>query len=414
MKRVGGPGSFLLGKEEKQALIELIDSGRIFRYGDENDPKFLAKVWNLEKELSEYLKIKNVIAVNSGTSALIVALLALGIGPGDEVIVPGYTFVASLTSIIYSKAIPILAEIDDSFTLDPKDVVAKITDRTKAIMLVHMIGGAGHIDEIKKIAEDKNISFIEDCAQAFGVTFRGKSVGSYGNVGTYSFNPFKTITAGEGGAVATDDDELYKRAYGIHDMGHLILRKGIEMGNRTLIGYDFRMNELGAAVLSVQLKRMDTIKSTLKRNYLRFKKGIEDLSGIQFRNFPDPEGQMHTILTVLLPDAEIARAVGKELDCGVVIESGWHVYNNMEHFLEKKVPTQEGCPFTCPYYKGKTIEYQKGMLPNTDSILSRAINISVGVVDRGLGSGFGISIDSTDDEIDRNIEIFRNAVTKYM
>lgn len=414
MRRMGGPGNFLLGEEEKKALIELIDSGRIFRYGDENDPEFLAKVWNFEKELTEYLKIKHVIAVNSGTSALIVALLALGIGPGDEVIVPGYTFVASLTSIIYAKAIPILAEIDNSLTLDPSDILKKITGRTKAIMLVHMLGGTGYIDEIRKIARDNNLFLIEDCAQAFGVTYKGRSVGSYGDIGTYSFNPMKTITGGEGGAVATDDEKLYKRAYSIHDMGHLALRKGIEMGNRTLIGYDFRMNELSAAVLLVQLKKMDIIKNTLKEKYQKFKKGIEDIDGVDFRHFPDPEGQIHTILTVLLPDEKTARAIGKELDCGVVADSGWHVYNNMEHFLEKKLPTKEGCPFTCPYYKGKTVEYKKGMLPNTDKILNRAINISVGVVDRGLGSGFGISIDSTDKEIDEKIETFRNALKKHL
>ncbi len=414
MRRMGGPGSFLLGEEEKKALIELIDSGRIFRYGDENDPKFLAKVWNLEKALSEYLKLKYVVAVNSGTSALITALCALGIGPGDEVIVPGYTFVASITSIIYAKAIPVLAEIDESFTLDPSDVLKKITDRTKAIMLVHMTGGAGQLDEFRKIAKEKNVLLIEDCAQAFGVTYKDKSVGNYGDIAIYSFNPFKTITSGEGGAVATNDEALYKRAYSIHDMGHLALRKGIEMGNRTLIGYDFRMNELGAAVLLVQLKKMDIIKKTLREKYLKFKKGIEDLDGIEFRRLPDPEGQMHTVLTVLLPNEKIARIVGKELDCGVVIDAGWHVYNNMEHVLEKKVPTKEGCPFTCPYYKGETVEYHKGMLPKTDSILNRAINISIGVVDKGLGSGFGISIDSTDSEIEQKVEAFRKAVKKSL
>jgi len=322
--------------------------------------------------------------------------------------------VASITSVIYSKAIPVLAEIDSSLTLDPADVEKKITERTKAIMLVHMMGGAGYIDEIKNIAVKKDVFLIEDCAQAFGVTYRGKSVGSYGNIGTYSFNPYKTITSGEGGAVATDDEALYRRAYSIHDMGHLALRKGIEMGNRTLIGYDFRMNELGAAVLLVQLKKMDFIIKTLREKYMKFKKGIEDLKGIEFRHYPDPRGQIHTILTVILPDEKTARAIGKELDCGVVADAGWHVYNNMEHVLEKKVPTGEGCPYTCPYYKGKIVEYEKGMLPQTDGILKRAINISIGVVDRGLGSGFGISIESTDSEIEQTVEQFRKAAIKYL
>ena len=414
MRRMGGPGSFLLGEEEKKALMEVIDSGRIFRYGDENDPKFLAKTWNFEKDLSDYLKIEHVVAVNSGTSALIVALLALGVGPGDEVIAPGFTFIASLSSIIYSKAIPILTEIDSSLNLDPADVLKKITKRTKAIMLVHMMGSAGRINEIKQIAKDKNILLLEDCAQAFGVTYNGKSVGSYGDIGTYSFNPFKTITGGEGGAVATNDVQLYKRAYSIHDMGHLALRKGIEMGNRTLMGYDFRMNELGAAVLSAQIKKMNIIKSTLKEKYNKFLTGIEDIDEIEFRQHPDPEGQIHTVLSVFFPNEKIARSVADELDAGVVIDAGWHVYNNMEHFIEKKLPTKEGCPFTCPYYKGGIVDYHVGMLPQTDDILRRTINISIGVVDKGLGSGFGISIDSTDEEISEKVKAFRAAVKKHM
>jgi len=411
-----GPGAYLIGEEEKKALIDVIESGHLFRYGDSSDPKFLARVWNLEQEVSKYLGINHTVAVNSGSSALWIALGALGVGPGDEVIVPGYTFLASITSIIWARAIPILAEIDESLTLDPEDIKKKITPRTKAIMLVHMLGNPGYIDEIKAIAKENNLYLIEDCAQAFGATYNGKFVGSYGDIGMYSFNIFKTITAGDGGMIATNDDEFYKRAFAIHDQGHLPLRQGVEQGKRTVMGMDFRMIELAAAVLLVQLKKIESIKRRLKEKKKRFKDGIKDIKGISFRILPDPEGELGTILTVILPDKEIACNVGKALKSGVVSDSGWHVYNNMEHILGKKVVTKEGCPFTCPYYKDKggSVEYKKGMLPKTDEILDRAINISIGVTDPGLGAGYGININNNNDEIDRKIEGFRKVAEKYM
>lgn len=411
-----GPGSYLIGEEEKKALMEVIEVGSLFRYGDESDPKFLAKVWQLEKEVAGYLGIPYTIAVNSGTSALWVALGALGIGPGDEVIVPGYTFLASMTSIIYARAIPVLAEIDKSLTLDPEDVKKKITPRTRAIMLVHMLGNPGRIDEIEKIARENDLYLIEDCAQAFGAIYKGKYVGSYGDFGTYSFNVYKTITAGDGGMVSTKNRVLYERAFAIHDQGHLPLRQGVEQGARTVIGLDFRMTELAAAVLIAQLKKSEGIKQELKKRKERFKQGIRDIKGLEFRELPDPEGELGTLLTVFLPDEETARKAGNELGCGVVADSGWHVYNNMEHILGKKVVDAIGCPFTCPYYtdKGGSAEYSKGMLPETDSIINRAINISIGVSDAGLGSGFGVTICSDDHEIDQKVEQFRKVMEKVL
>lgn len=411
-----GPGHYLIGKEEEEAILNVIRSGYLFRYGDLSDPQFGAEVWNLEQEIAKYLKSKHVLTVNSGTTALWIALGALGIGPGDEVIVPGYTFVASITSIIFSRAIPVLAEIDNSLTLDPKDVENKITPRTKAIMLVHMLGNPGYINEIKKIADKFNLFLIEDTAQAFGASYKGKFAGTYGNIGTYSFNAFKTITAGDGGAVSTEDQELFIKAFAIHDQGHKPLRQGVEMGARSVIGLDFRMIELAAAVLRVQLQRVGFVKNELKKKKQRFKDGIKDIKGLTFRILPDPDGALATLLTVLLPDEKIAHKIGNDLKSGVIADSGWHVYNNMEHILAKMTVDNVGCPFTCPYYteKGGKMEYSKGMLPKTDAILNRAINISIGVSDVGLGAGFGINILSTNDEIDQKIEIFRKIAEKHL
>ncbi|MEW5814692.1 MAG: DegT/DnrJ/EryC1/StrS family aminotransferase [Spirochaetota bacterium] len=411
-----GPGSYFIGEEEKKELIEVIEAGYLFRYGDKTDPKFLAKVWNLEKKVSDYFGIPYAVAVNSGTSALWVALGALGIGPGDEVIVPGYTFIASITSIIYARAIPVLAEIDESLTLDPEDVKKKISPRTKALILVHMLGNPGYIDEIKKICRENNLFLIEDSAQAFGALYKGKYVGGFGDIGTFSFNMFKTINAGDGGMVVTHDKKLYERAFAIHDQGHLPLRQGVEQGSRTVIGLDFRMTELTAAVLLAQFKKLEKIKKLLKEKKKRFKEGIKDIKGLSFRKLPDPDGELCTLVTVLLPDVETARKAGDELGSGVVADSGWHVYNNAEHILGKKVVDDKGCPFTCSFYtdKGGKIEYSKGMLPRTDEILNRAINISIGVVDKGLGAGFGINVTSDENEIDKKIDEFRKVMGKFL
>ncbi|MFX1445234.1 MAG: DegT/DnrJ/EryC1/StrS family aminotransferase [Promethearchaeota archaeon] len=396
-----GPGMDIIGDEEKKALMEVIESGYLYRYGDLSDPKFKAKVWNLEQEFAKKMGSKHALAVSSGTAALLTALWTLGIGPGDEVIVPGYTFIASITSIIFSRAIPVLAEVDETLTLDPADFRKKITPRTKAIMLVHMLGNPGHLDEIIKIAQENGIYLIEDCAQALGATSNGRYVGTFGKIGSFSLNVYKTITAGDGGMIITDDDELYKRAFAIHDQGHLPLRQGVEQGKRTVLGINFRMNELTAAVAQAQIKKLDYIKNTLQKNKKQLKTALSKIKEIKFRKVLDKQGDVGTLLTFFMPTIESAEKLADKIGCTTVAKSGWHVYNNMEHFLGQMTVTSEGCPFTCPYYKGPEPNYYKGMLPQTDELLNRAINISVGVSDVGLGSAYGIKITSSKDEIDQ-------------
>lgn len=404
----------LIGEEEKKEVLEVLDTGYLFRYGSEENEKFLAKVYKLEQEVAKLSGVSYAVAVNSGTSALLVALGGLGVGPGDEVIVPGYTFIASISSIVNARAIPILAEIDRSFNLDPNDVERKITERTKAIMAVHMLGNPARMEELKEIAEEKELLLIEDCAQAFGAKYHGKPIGSIGHVGCFSFNIFKPITAGDGGMVITDEESLYRRFFAIHDQGHKPLRKGVEIGERTLIGFDFRMTELQAAVLLAQLRKLEFIRSHLRENKKRFKEQIAEIDGLEFRFLPDPEGECSTILTVIFPSKEIAQKVAKGLNTKVVAESGWHVYSNMEQILNKLTITKENCPFTCPYYKGDEVRYQKGMLSQTDDLLSRSINISIGVSDPGLGSAFGVTMSSGIPEVDEKAEQFRNVVKQYL
>lgn len=408
-----GPGFEWIGKEEEQEVIDVIRASWLFRYGDEKNPQFKHKVVTLEEEVCEKFGIQHALAVTSGTSALLVALSALQIGPGDEVIVPGYTFIASMSSVITARAIPILAEVDESLTLDPEDVEQKITPRTKAIMAVHMLGNPCNIDKLREIAKKHKLLLIEDAAQAFGGSYKGKRLGTIGDIGAYSFNIFKTINAGDGGMVVTNDVEVYKRAFGYHDQGHLPLRMGVEIGKRTIVGQNFRMNELTGAFILAQFRKLDRILEQLHRIKTRFKHQIQNIQGLEFRRINDTEGECATLLTVFLPDKQIADAVAEKLNTLTVAHSGWHVYNNMEQILGKMTITPEGCPFTCPYYKGE-VEYKKGMLPQTDKLLERAINISVGVVDRGLGSAFGIHPHSSDDEIDQKAQEFRKVVQECL
>lgn len=411
-----GPGMELIGDEERREVLEVLDSGYLFRYGDEKDPRFKAKVWNLEQRVAELSAVPYAVAVNSGTTALLVALTGVGVGPGDEVIVPGYTFVASMSSVVFARAVPVLAEVDETLDLDPADVEAKITPRTKAILAVHMLGNPARLNELKAIADKHGLILIEDAAQAFGASYQGKPVGSIGQAGCFSFNIFKTITAGDGGMVVTGDEGVYERCFAFHDQGHKPLRKGVEVGQRPFIGLDFRMTELTAAVLLAQLRRLPFILESLRGNKRLLKERLATVPGLRFRQLPDPDGELATILTVFLPTEAIARKVAAELGTKVVAESGWHVYTNMEHILEQRTATPEGCPFHCPIYesRGGAERYRKGMLPRTDDLVSRAINVGVGVADSGLGSAFGLKMGDDAAAVNCVADRFIAAAAKYM
>ncbi|MCK5255216.1 MAG: DegT/DnrJ/EryC1/StrS family aminotransferase, partial [Deltaproteobacteria bacterium] len=252
-----GPGAYLIGEEEKKEVLDVLESGYLVRYGKEDDSDYKRKVYLFEKELSRFIGVKYCVATNSGTSALISSIAALGIGPGDEIIVPGYTFISCISSIISARAIPILTEIDDSLTIDPGDIERKITEKTKAIMPVHMLGNPCDMDSIMKLAKDHGLYVIEDFCQANGGSYKGKKLGSIGDIGAVSLNWFKTITVGDGGALVTDDPDLYKKAFGFHDQGHKPLRVGLEIGKRSIIGQNLRMNEVTGAIALAQTRKLD-------------------------------------------------------------------------------------------------------------------------------------------------------------
>ncbi|MEA4965164.1 MAG: DegT/DnrJ/EryC1/StrS family aminotransferase [Oscillospiraceae bacterium] len=393
----GGPGAYVFGAEERKELMDVIESGNLFRYGTPGVDGFQAKVATFEAEMAERLGHKYVVATSSGTGALVCCLAALGIGAGDEVIVPGYTFIASISSIVLSNAIPVLAEIDESLTIDPEKIEALITPRTKAIMPVHMLGNPCDMDAVMKIAKAHGLFVIEDCCQAVGAAYQGKRVGTIGDMGAYSLNVFKTITTGDGGFVGTSEQNLYERAFGFHDQGHKPSRTGVEVGNRSMVGMNMRMNELSGAVALAQGRKLGDILSILRVKKALLKNELLGLPGLGFRRINDP-GECATLLTLLFDTKEKAAKFCGVIGSAPIANSGWHVYNNMEQILNKVTASKANCPYDCPRYPGR-VDYRKHMLPQTDDILERAVNISVGVVDKGLGAGFGIDINSTDDEI---------------
>jgi dTDP-4-amino-4,6-dideoxygalactose transaminase len=401
-----GPGVELIGEEEIAEVMDVLTNRKLSRYGSDDDPGFGAKVRHVEQEIAALAGVRFGLGVHGGgSSGLWLSLLGLGIGPGDEVIVPGFTFVASISAIVYARATPVLAEVDDSFNLDPADVEARITPRTKAILVVHMLGAPARLDEIRDVADRHGLFLIEDCAQAFGASYQGQGVGGIGHTGVYSFNEYKTITCGDGGMIVTDDEELYGRLFAIHDQGHAPLRSGSKYAERPFFGLNFRMTELSGAVLLAQVRKLDTIRTHLRANKRIVKSTIADLPGLGFRTIVDPEGDLATHLVVTFPSPEIARAVAEALGSITLDASGWHVYANMEHLLDKRTVSGRGCPFDCSCYSSAGARYWRGMLPTTDALLSRSLSIGIGVFDTNLAP-WGLRMRDDDEAARRVAERF--------
>ena len=379
------PGYEIIGEEEKKEILEVLTNKIVFRYGFDAERKGVYKVAAFEKEFAKYCGVDYALAVSSGTAALRVALAALGISPGDEVITQGFTFVATWETILDAGALPVFAELDQTLCLDPADVAKKITPRTKAIIPVHMCGAQARIPEIVKLAEKHGIPVIEDTAQSCGGRLQGKALGSFGKVGCFSFDSVKTVTAGEGGLILTSDKNLYTKASEYHDHGHdhnPTVPRGLE--KRSFIGVNFRMSELQGAVALAQFRKLESvILPAQRKNKARIKEALAKIDQITFREIPDPEGDTGTFVTFFLPTAQKARAFNKsmaEAGAGAIYwyENYWHYYEQWEHLLEGKSLMRTGYPF-----KGESGQvrrsYPKDALPKTADILSRTLSIAINI-----------------------------------
>lgn len=359
---------------EKQELLEVLQSKYPFRWWGGK-----SKVLQFEKAYAAHIGAKHAIAVTSGTTALYTAMAAIGIGPGDEVILPAWTWYADYDAVVLSGALPVFAEIDESFAIDPADIEARITPRTKAIVPSHLQGGVADLDAILAIARKHNLRVIEDCAQCCGGRYKGKHVGSIADMGINSFQLSKTITAGEGGAVTTNDPKLFERAVRFHDCGTLRSPYSDEFKGGVLAAFaacNFRMNEFTGAVLKGQLQKLETICSRLRANSKKVINGIANMSGLKFRKTADPKGDIGSVVFLDLGTRrrrdKFMRAMAAE---GVPASPpGGSVILPADPRIEKKATNHAAWPsFQSP--EGRAIQYGRAACPRTIDILGRSAGV---------------------------------------
>lgn len=343
------PGFELIGEEERAALNEIFDDGGIlFRHGFDAMRKGRFRVIEFEKAFAEKLGARHALAVTSGTSALKVALKAMGIGPGDEVITQSFTFIATVEAIADCGAKPVLVNIDDTLNMDPVDLERAITPQTRCILPVHMLGVAAEMDDIMALSRKHNIPVLEDNCESLGAEWDGKKLGTQGTVCAYSLDFGKVITTGEGGMITTDDEELYKLAREYHDHGHENdpkLPRGRD--TRRIHGFNYRMTELQAAVGMAQLGKLDFIVESNRRHYRALEAGLRDIRGLVFRRIPEQCVPLCDTLIFQLPTAQLAASfVGRMAEEGLGTKNvpdaiDWHFAGTWDHVFSQYGMTKE-------------------------------------------------------------------------
>ncbi|WP_094229119.1 DegT/DnrJ/EryC1/StrS family aminotransferase [Methanolobus psychrotolerans] len=344
------PGYELFGEEEKNAALELfnLNGGVLFAHGFDPLRKGVYKVREFENVISSKVKSNHCQVVSSGSAALLVAIKALGVQKGDEVITQSFTFVATVEAIIEAGAIPVITEVDTSLNMDLKDLERKITERTRLILPVHMAGAPADMDGIISISNKYNIPVLEDSAQCFGGSFKGKPTGTIGNAGIYSFDFAKNITTGEGGAIVTNEIDVFNRSRALHDHGHEY-NPNFPRGKdtRSSPGFNYRMTEIQAAIGIAQMNKLDLIISKQRENKNRVKESIKDL-GLEFRVIHDPVGDIGDTLVFFLPKKDIAeRFVSMLYEKGLGTKNlpdalQWHFAGTWDH-LFKEFPHLQNC-----------------------------------------------------------------------
>ena len=372
-----GPQFF--DEQEEQALMEVLESRSPFRYWGQGKP---TKVLHFEENFAEYMGVRFALGVTSGTAALDCAVTGLGIGPGDEVIVPAYTWWSDYTCVVHAGALPVFADIDRTLNIDPKDFERKITPRTKAVIAVHLLGTPCDMDPIMQTARKNEITVLEDCAQCVGGSYHGKRLGSIGDVGIYSFQVNKMITSGEGGAVVTSNPVIYERAARFHDMGTirgLFLDRSGPSRVETFAGENFRMSEFTGAVLGAQLSKLDTMLAQLRGNAKTIYDGIKKLADIRLRHRPDPEGDIGYAVFFEMRDKSARDRCIRELRQRKVPAStmtGSVLLPIAESVINKRTRHPDWPSFNSE--EGKNIKYGPDSCRQTLEIFDRFVQVRVG------------------------------------
>lgn len=386
---------FRIGQEEINAVARVIESKELFKINDANKETFHA-----EEEMKEIFGTENAIIMTSGHAALTSALVGMGIGPGDQVIVPAYTYIATAMAVVQAGAIPVIVEVDETLTISPKDIEKSITEHTKAIIPVHIQGFPCNMDEIMKIAEKHNLFVLEDACQADGGMYKGKRLGTIGDAGAFSFNYYKVITCGEGGALVTNKKSIFERALIYHDSSAVaFFGDQLSTVDETLFcGNEYRTNEIAAAILREQLKRMDGILNDLRKN----KKYIMDEIAPLCKFIPsnDINGDCGTTLGIYFDSAEKAEEFTKTEGISSLspINTGKHIYTNWTPIMEKVGalnPLMD--PFKMEANKDVIPEYTMDMCPKTLDLLAKAVYIN-------------IDPDWTEEQLKKQVEIIKGAL----
>ncbi len=336
------PGFELFGEKERAGVQQVLDTGVLMRYGFDGMRNGQWKAAELEKALAKKMQVRHAQVVSSGTAALTVALASAGIGAGDEVIMPTFTFVASFESILALGAVPILVDVDNTLTLDPQAVEKAITPKTKVVMPVHMCGSMADLGALKIICKRHSLLLLEDACQAIGGSYEGKPLGSIGDLGCFSFDYVKTITCGEGGAIITNNEKYYKNADHYSDHGHDHIGKDRGAEGHPFLGYNHRISELNAAVGLVQLYRLEEFLSIQKKNYSIIRESLQNIPGLTFRKVPPGGVESYAFLSFFLSDASLAKKAHKALGeagvdgCFYWYDNNWHYYRKWEHLVNKK------------------------------------------------------------------------------
>lgn len=376
------PGYELWSANEKKEVNDVLETGILMRYGFDGPRKGIWKSKELETAICETFECKYAQLTSSGTSALTTAMSALGIGYGDEVITPSFTFVASFEAVLSVGAIPVLVDVDDTLTLDPAAVKKAITSKTKAIMPVHMCGSMADLDALAAICKENDLILLEDACQSIGGTYKGKSLGTIGDAGTFSFDFVKTMTCGEGGVVMTNREDIYIKSDAYTDHGHD--HKGADRGAdlHPFIGYNYRISELHAAVGLAQVKRVPEFLAIQKKNHRLLKDMLATVPEISFRRIPDPDGDSCSFISWFLPTREITAAVINEMKAQGILPGNFYWFDNNWHYIRKWDHLKNAITLNSlhPDMKARVMEEANKDLSASDAIMSRCISTSISLL----------------------------------
>jgi 8-amino-3,8-dideoxy-alpha-D-manno-octulosonate transaminase len=372
------PGTELFGAEERKEIEDVLSTGILFRFNHDAQRNNIWKAKDFEAEAKKITGAKYALAVSNGSAAILAALAASGIGAGDEVICPPFTYIATIEAVLMLGALPVFAEIDETLCLSAEGIKKVITPKTKAVCLVHMCGGNANMDEIMAVVKQHNLKLVEDAGQAFAASYKGTATGLFGSAGAYSFDFFKIATAGEGGIFVTNDEAIYKLADSYCDHGHDHVGNNRGMENHPIIGFNYRISELHAAVGAAQTRKVPAIREANLKNKAFLQKELSKVEGISFSKLGDDNGDSGTFLNILMPDTETAKRTVDEFNkAGVAGFNYW--FTNMYHFINQweHIKGLKTASKLAIQVLGAPQDYNNLDIPKTQAVVGRLISFGI-------------------------------------